>query len=373
LSNYDSRLQWTTGVFYQKREGYEISQVTLTNISVPGTDIVVFPETELYGVDAYRKTEEYAVFGELYYDFTDRLQLTVGGRWFDFSIDEKIDSTGAIGTGPGELLKTSDDGIRPKVSLSYAASDDHMVYALASKGYRSGGVAEPVPETDACNQALQEAGLNSAPEGFDADSIWNYEIGLKSVWADGRASTNITAFYVDWSNIGQELNLRLYGDGTCAFSPTVNGGSATSQGIEFESLWNPISNLSLGLSFAYTDATFGEDTVAGEKGTKLPEVPEWTASAFGEYVFALNDGMDMFLRADYQYVDERRGEEQMLDSYDLVNLRAGIYKGPWIVSLFLNNATDSRPELGDRSFGSLFTRYTTLRPRTYGINLIWEF
>lgn len=370
LSANDSRLQWTAGVFYQKRKLYDDSLVVVTNITVPGTDIVAIPALPFFGSDGEQETEEYAIFAEAYYEFTDQLKLTLGARWFDVSITQKIDQLGAFGSGPGETLTTDDNGIRPKAALSYQVSEDHMVYALASKGYRSGGVSEPVPDIPSCDEALNEAGLSQAPAGFDADSIWNYEAGFKSAWANNRVITNVTAFYIDWSNIGQALNLRQYGDGNCPFSPTVNAGAATSKGLELEAQWYPVDGLHLGAAIAYTDATFGQNTVAGEEGDKLPKVPEWTTSLSGEYSFTLSNNLDAFIRADYQYIDERIGEEQMLDSYDLANIRAGIYKDKWTVSLYVNNVTDSRPELGDRSFGSEFLRYTTLQPRTFGINLI---
>ena len=373
LSASDSNLQWTVGLFYQNRKLFDNSFVAATNITIPGTDIVVIPVLPFFGTDAKQETEEYAVFAEAYYDFTDQLKLTLGARWFDYTITSKIDSLGEFGTGPGETLTTKDDGIRPKVALSYQITDERMVYALASKGYRSGGVSDPVPDIPSCNEALNEAGLSEAPGGFDADSIWNYEVGFKTAWADRRVITNVTAFYIDWTNIGQALNLRQFGDGTCAFSPTVNAGAATSKGVELEAQWYPTDALNFGIAVAYTDATFGDDTVAGDAGDKLPKVPEWTVSLSGEYTFPLSNNKEAFIRLDYQYIDERIGEEQVLDSYDLANIRAGIYKDKWTVSLYVNNVTDSRPELGDRSFGSGFRRFTTLQPRTFGINLIKVF
>ena len=368
VSTAESRLRWTAGLFYQEHELEDNSTVTATNLTVPGTSIIAVPELEVFSADRDDRTEEFAAFGEVYFDINDSLTLTLGARWFDYTLETRVNSSGAFGAGPGELRVAEERDIRPKVALAYQITDDHLVFASASKGFRTGGVSDPVPDIDPCNIALAEAGYSEAPTDFDADVIWNYEIGTKTSWADNRFIANVTAFYIDWSNIGQALNLRDFGDGTCAFSPTVNAGEASSKGVEVESRIRPSDALSFGVSVAYTDATLGANSAIGAEGENIPNVPELTTSISGEYSFSFTNSLDGFIRADYQYVDERIGEETLLESYDLTNVRIGIGHEDWTLSLFGNNLGDSRPALGDRSFGYDFLRFTTLRPRSIGLN-----
>lgn len=376
-STYDSRLQWGGGFFYRK-QNEEIDTLSRgTNVGVAGLPgVIAFAELDIFGTDVEGEAEEFAVFGEVYFDVTDKLKLTLGARWFDLAVDVIPTSFGVLGGGPGVLQSHNEKDIRPKFSLSYQLTNDHMVYALAAKGFRTGGPSDPIPASASCNTALADLGLSQAPDSFDADTIWNYEIGAKTSWAENRLVVNVTGFYVDWADIAQNVSLNQFGDGTCSFSVILNAGEASSKGMEFESWFQPLEGLNLGLTVAYTDATLGNNPAVGAEGDRLLTVPEWTFSLSGEYAFPLTGTLEGFVRFDYQNIDERSfgfATGQVFPSYDLANVRAGINADSWTASIFVDNISDSRPQLGERDFGSEFRRFTTLRPRTIGVRLIKSF
>lgn len=371
MSTDDSAIQWTAGLYYHKEKLFDDTLSFTTNVTLAAAPVVILDEFVFFGSDRDFVSEQYALFGEVYYAVTDKLKVTLGGRWFDYSFTDDGDSTGPFGSG-FTTASGSENSFRPKFGVSYQATDDHLLFASVTKGFRTGGKSSPVPDIPACSEVLGELGLTGEAGTFESDTIWNYEAGIKSSWNEGRVIVNATAFYVDWSNIAQSVNLGAI-NGGCPFSPTLNAGEASSKGFEFESRLSPIDGLDLGVAIAYTDATLGSSPTFGQEDESLLAVPEWTVSLNGEYEFAMTDDYDGFIRADYQYVGKRAfaytGEgAQYLDSYDLTNVRLGIRKDDWTVALFVNNVTDSRPQLGERDFGSQFRRFTTLRPRTFGIN-----
>jgi len=384
MSIDDSPFQWTVGLYYHKTELIDLGNSSTTHATIAPLGII---DGDLLFADTTntRETEEYAVFGEAYYNITDKLRVTLGGRYFDFSLDE--DSLG-FGVALGGLvdpdpISSSETGFRPKVGVSYQATEDDLFFASVTEGFRSGGASSPVGDTPACEAALAAAGLTESPTEFEADSIWNYELGTKTSWSDGSVIANVTAFYVDWSNIAQVLPLGA-NDSGCSFSPTVNGGSATSQGFELETQFQPefLEGSDFGLAVAYTDTELGNGSQAGAEGESLLNVPEWTMSLYGEYEFELTDSLYGFVRADVQYIGERAwsydsiadgGKAKYLDSYNLSNLRLGVRADDWTLALYVNNITDERPDLGVRDFGSQFDRFTTLRPRTAGLSFSRDF
>src|SRR5690606_10848004 len=147
---------------------------------------------------------QYAVFGEASYDLTEALTATVGLRWYDFKESRSAVIAGLFNCGadfvncstPVNLRNrtTSDDGVNPRFILSYDVNEDFIVNAQAAKGFRLGGINDPLIE-GIC-EADQAALGNADIERFGSESVWNYEVGFKSTLADGRVIFNASAYYV---------------------------------------------------------------------------------------------------------------------------------------------------------------------------------
>ncbi len=192
--------------------------------------------------------QQFAVFGEGTFNFTDTLSATAGVRWFtgkqtqdtQFYYDGVLDPV--VGKG-------SASAISPKLQVSYKPDKDKLFYVSATKGFRPGGPAGAIP-TPLCSPDLAELGLTAAPTEFQPDKLWSYEAGAKLSFGR-RASVNLAAYRIDWTNVQQTVLLDQ-----CGFTFIGNVGKARSQGVEAEFTLNPTDRLSLTGSLGYTDAKF---------------------------------------------------------------------------------------------------------------------
>src|SRR5262249_46390624 len=152
-------------------------------------------------------TTQKAVFGELSYDILSNLTFTAGLRHFDITNDFHRYATGLFNGGTtGIDLEQGAEGNTPKFLVSYDMAHGQMLYASASKGFRAGGVNEPVP-ANLCAADLAKLGLTSAPVGFNPDSVWSYEAGAKTDWLDNRLRVNAALYDIEWSDIQVPINL----------------------------------------------------------------------------------------------------------------------------------------------------------------------
>jgi iron complex outermembrane receptor protein len=221
-------------------------------------------------VSSNRVTEK-AVFGEASFDIVDHLTLTVGGRLFEYRSSPRLqylpnaNLIPPFDFAPGT---SKDSDFIPKVSLTYKPSDDFMVYALYSEGFRIGGIN------------VYSAAVPGLPLTFESDTTKNYEIGTRVDLIDKTLSVDLTAYHIDWGNI----QARLFTPGDFN-AYTVNGGGADVDGIELSLTLRPTRNLTLASNVSYNDArlsTLLPDSFAPgggyAKGTQLPGASDWILS-----------------------------------------------------------------------------------------------
>jgi len=364
-SAFSGPFQFTAGALYQKQERDFESSV----ISVDANGIPTQSTPDIFGRISARDVDQYAVFGEASYDITPRLTALAGVRWFKSKEHAISQEVFPFFGGPPEPIRdvtSSETKITPKFSLSYKMTDDAMVYVQAAQGFRQGGT--------------NSGGFGSiivVPFEYEADSLWNYEIGAKTSWLDRRVILNVSAYTIRWSNM-QTKNRNPQG-----FVYIGNAGKATSDGFELELNALPTRGLEFSGSLAYQKARLTEDQPlaevdfdVGQDGDRIPNVPKWTASAAAQYSFPISDEIKGVARVDYSYVGSsntyfspRSEFFQNLDAYSLVNLKAGIRTDRWEATLFVNNVADKRAEV-DKLYqlDSPLSVFTT-RPRTIGINL----
>jgi len=382
-SKSSSWLQWTVGAFYEDRSNFYSQDFT-----VPGADAVAGIDSrdfdanidQLYFSNIDVREKQLALFGEVVFPLTDALKLTAGGRYFRAKQQAEITFLGVfaspnIGTG---RFSNDEDGFNPRVNLSYAIDRDHMVYVQAARGFRLGGTNEPVPET-ACAADLASRGLSKAPNSFDSDHLWNYEIGAKTDWFDHRFTLNVAAYKIEWSK--PQVTAQL----GCGFNVFVNAGGLDIYGGEVEAIVRPTDYLTLRGGAGYTDSTLTEDLVfvGGREGDRAPYVPKWTYSVSIDYTRPLTANLEGFAFMSYQYTDDRYtrfnpdvATTEHLASYRLLNARVGVKVGSWSLELFGENLTDERGEL-DRRFNPYpltpATYVTVVTPRTVGLEVSYRY
>jgi outer membrane receptor protein involved in Fe transport len=252
------------------------------------------------------------------------------------------------------------------VAPKYKLSDDMTLYARVAKGYRPGGP-----------NALQPLAPAAVPRTFASDSTINYEVGVKGDLTPA-VNYDLTVFYIDWSDIQLLANVQNFG-------VNVNGGSATSKGVEGSITWAATRDLTLSANGAYVDATLSSATgplLGGKDGDRLPYSSPFTGSLDAAYTHEVRDGASVFAGATVQFVGRRRSDfnggagQTSLPAYTTLDLRAGIEMHQYRLQLYARNVSDERGILDFGGVGSTpngGVQLSLVRPRTVGISLSASF
>jgi outer membrane receptor protein involved in Fe transport len=382
----ENRWRTTVGAFVQQQSHgiYQSYRVEGLNdgLEVPGN-----PDT-LWLTDQEREDDDEALFGELTFDLTEKLSITGGIRFFESENSLKGFFGYGIGFSPmgsGEsqcggtaafrrapcmnLEKTQkESGNTKRLNVTWHATDDVMLYATFSEGFRPGGInrKEDLPP-------------------YQADFLTNYEIGFKTELADNRVRINGAVFQQDWDDFQYSFL------GTNGLTVIRNAGQARIKGIEADILWRVTDAFTLSSAFSILDAKSTQDYCGttydagpneGEivtdcddplapvgtflqapAGQELPIQSKFKANAVGRYEFAMA-GMDAHLQAAWVYSgaawsDLRTDEREILGkqpSYDIVDFAFGVEKESWGLELFVKNVFDERAVL------SRFTECSEFKP-----------
>ena len=354
--------QWLVGGFYQDYKAQTGIGLT-TNIPYVQQ---FFGAPSLFDLTFNNQIKQYAGFGEASYNFLGNFKLTAGLRYYSYNSTEHLVQGGGLIVGPGlpEVLSlpASADGVNPKVNLSYEPTKDLTLYVQAAKGFRPGG-GNPSPPITCPSNPLQ----------FSPDGIWSYEAGEKLRMFDDRITVNGALYYENWTGIQQLVTE------TCGATYVANAGTAHIYGGELELNARLTTQLTLTSGTAYTHA-YVVSALAGTgftDGERVQEVPDWTNTTSLVYRQPVTDDYAMVLRATNVYIGTMTDVSFVLNqvpAHDLVNLRAGLISDRKVsVSLFVNNVTDKRANLGDPEEISFFVpslnRVTTNQPRTIGVEL----
>ena len=233
-SDYDGRFQWVVGGFYS-----DMNRDYGQTLPTPGYDALIGAPGSLFGgppdspffSDIPYDIKQKAFFAEGTFDITERFSATVGGRYYDFEEDRVLYFGGAFADtdgGPDELTNgpgsVSDDGFLPRVLLSYDVSENFQLNAQAAEGFRLGGINDPL-NIPLCS-AQDIADFSGRPT-FDSETLWNYELGAKIGFADGRGQFNIAAFHAEISDLQVPAVA-----GNCSSRIAINVPESHSTGVE---------------------------------------------------------------------------------------------------------------------------------------------
>ena len=317
------------GVFFTN-EGNEYN-VTLTNETAPALTPVPAPFGNILRSDTTPNYKEYAAFANLTYYFLPNLDLTAGGRYTHNSQTSLNFADGILNgfASSSASFSSSEHPTTYSASLRYRPMPQLDTYLRVASGYRPGGPS-----------LTQGAGL---PSSFKRDTTTNYELGLKGRWLDGRFTSNVAIYWIDWRDI--QLNELVNG-----LQVQGNGGKATSKGAEVELAFLPVRGLTTQLNFTYNRAVTNVDVpaVGAIAGDTLPFAPKFTAAALADYEFPVSASVRGFVGGTYTYQGARPSSWSQdplnlnynLPGYGQFSLRTGAYIGRYTVALRANNVFD---------------------------------
>jgi len=440
-SSGDQLVDWLVGGFFQ-----HVNRHYGQDLPTPGYDALIGapsslfnapPDTPFYSDLSYR-LKQYAAFGEATWHITHRWALTGGLRYYKFNEDKNLlfggafaDDTCVPGTGPGTPnpcvlgvvpASTDSSGTSPRVIVSYKPVDNIQLSAQAARGFRLGGINDPI-NVPLCSPA--DLTVFGNQKTWKDEKTWNYELGLKSQSSDHRVTFNVSAFYSDIKDLQATTTA-----GTCSSRIVFNVPTSRSEGIEAELFARPNSTWDFGISATVVDAKLTSSvtsTLPGivpmvvvvgglADGNRLPTAPKTQAAASVGYTLPVQGGRDFFANFTVQYIgssfsqfeNQKPGFGQIctaigepadvstcpgnpnagelyqfggplsvssfsfnteLPSYTLGNLRFGLKTDRWQLAASINNIWDETARLAlDYERGrNARIGYLTNQPRTIGV------
>jgi len=312
---------------------------------------------------------QYAVYGEASYYVLPEFKLTAGLRYLYGRDSATNTSGGFFASTPFSSGNTKAYALTPKFAATYDVSDSLTTYVNVSKGYRLGGVNAPVPAVQ-CAVDLHAFGLDQAPDNYQPDKLWNYEVGAKSRFFDNQLSVNVSAFDIEWDKIQLDVPLK-----TCGFDYFANVGHARSVGFETEVLDRVTPDLTLGFTGSYDDATFTEPVanLGIRNGDIVPGSPKWSITLSADYEKQLTELYGFFARANWQFIGTSHGtfirdnQDYQRPTYNLFGASVGVTYDNWEFSIFTKNLFDEKKVIQKPADNFVAEGYTPV-PQIFGLS-----
>jgi iron complex outermembrane recepter protein len=314
------------------------------------------------------KFDEYAVFGNLTYKITDRLDIQMGGResWITLN-DHSVGSDSEIGS-YDVVTRIKNNVFTYLVTPRFKLSPDLMVYARAASGYRS-------PETN-----IPDIVFRGLPSGSKPDKTENYEVGFKGEFLDHILSIDASLYYITWSNI--QLTLISAPPGKLAITYKANGGDAKSEGLELSTTIRPLSGMTIGAWLTVGKAELTSDlpvtsTASGKSGDRLPDGAKVSGHISIDREFLLRSNLTGSVGTSVSYIGERLGvfgstaapERQVFPAYVKADVRASLGNEAWRGTFYINNVGDRRAVISGGVGSFPPNAFFYIQPRTYGLSL----
>ena len=364
---------WLMGGFYTK-EHSQIDQA----LSVVSASAV--SQGDVFSNSGPYTFQEEAVFTDLTYHATDKLDVQIGGRYSHnrqvYDLGAVTDSRVAFLFGPSRTLPQRTTAESPFTWLftpSYHLNADLLGYARVATGYRPGG---------------PNSGALATVANFSSDKVINYELGFKGyVTRDHGVSIDLSVFQIDWKD--PQLQSTAIPSGIVFYA---NGSKARSRGTELATQWTPWKGLTLDANATFTDAILtapigtvaGAATLVGNPGDRLPGSARFTTNVSGQQEFALSNKVTAYVGVTYTYLGDRLGSflstagtepRVIIPGYSEVDFRAGLELGrSWEVGLYARNAFNARGVItADNTNGTVSPFATFIQPATFGLTVARSF
>ncbi len=378
--------QWVAGGFFSLlTSAWNEQSSNPDNTLAPGG--VYFQSNNPYHL------KQWALFADGTYKITDVLKLGLGVRYYSYESDIGEKEWGYDGLTPTEpanfaVTEQSNRGANPRINLSYEPSSNLNTYVTAARGFRPGGsnIYFPPPQDPPyC--------APGTPTQFSPDSVWNYELGEKARLFDNWLQINSDFFYIDWKGVQQSVLL------LCGYEANVNAGNGHSYGPELEVNAKLSSNWSVSASGTYTDARITSPTalykslIVGTNGqpycgtnpnctTPILNVPRTGGNLALVYTTPLGPDYKLTARLADTFVGPSTDEAYYfglsLPSYNLLSTRFTLAHDPWSANFFVDNLTNKIAIVSSNNTSFQFNipeviRYSTVQPRTFGMQINYKF
>lgn len=402
LAGDSERFDWVAGLFYSQMErdyGQDLPVFGFEDLTgIPTAGRFGAGKDHLYFSDLHYELDQYALFGEGTWAVNDRLGLTGGLRYYDFSEDRTQVFDGIFADPASRPGGVDADGVAPRLIASYAVNEGTNLNAQVSKGFRLGGVNDQL-NVPLCTPA--DLAAYSGNDTWDDEVAWNYEVGSKTTLAGG-GIFNAAVFYMDISDLQATVTA-----GSCSSRLILNVPKARSQGVELSFAKTLGTSFDVDLSASYTDSelrstlrdTSGNVLAGIQAGNRLPTVPELQGVAAGTWRWTAGSWLGTVTGV-YQHVGSRFTQigdqaagfgvvvldgfagdiggpytqpthnfDAELPAYDIFNLRVGFANEKWDLAAYVNNVTDEVALLAlDQERGTRARQgYLINQSRTFGI------
>ncbi|MCZ8087765.1 MAG: TonB-dependent receptor [Brevundimonas sp.] len=363
-----SGVQVAPDTLFPGQAAFAICDEPLTTI---GLGVPCSPEV-VETISGRGRNSNYSLFADATYQFTNEVRMTGGVRvsqdrkHFNYNVPTIISVSSSLNG--ANLFSAATDGprnfeqswnsVQPRIVLDYKPSEQTILFASASRGFKAGGF-DPAVE------------VSRVP--FDQEGVWAYEAGTRFRSPDHRLNIGFSAYYLDYSG----YQLQVLRNGTTS---TLNAPSARSYGAEFEGAWRPYSWASFDLNLAYNDSTFLDlVTDAGSlRGNRLLYAPEVTAYAAASFDVYRTDRAIGSLRLSArhesrQFFTKENLIEESQEAYTVIDVSATLQIRPsdFEFRIFARNLLNERylTYAVDQGFGVVTNRG---EPRIVGIQALWS-
>lgn len=319
--------------------------------------------------------ETMAAFGQLKFNFTPRLGLTLGGRYTHDNNSQSIDYVTidplpiagytpnfvASSAAPAyDFGRVKGDNFSFRIAPTWQAADNVMLYATYSTGYKPAGIAF--------------VGNKYAP--YEDETVKAWEAGIKSEWFGRRLRFNLDVFRSNFKDFQATILTQIPDGAGGTINATVigNAGGLRTQGVEGNLVVQPMRGLQLSGAATYTDAKFTDyvyNATTNYTGTRLTNSPEWSATAAIDYDHEFGSGLGFKAHADYAYRSEYwtvvgQPDYSHVPGYGLVNGRISVTlpNRPIEIGIYARNLFDTYFSTGWQQYGTLgLLHYTSPNAR----------
>lgn len=371
------RFRWVAGLFASQEDIDRTEAIAFPALS----DASLVPN--FAAASMFFTGKAIAGYGQASFDITDTLSITGGAR---YSYEKKeIEARNDITGSPNLMLllaafpltrgEDSWENFSWRISGQYSPTNDLMVYATVSTGFKSGGFTGTATTAERATTA------------FDPEEATNYELGAKLDLFDRRLRINSSAFYVDYKDLQVTRFFQPVGSGFGEFI-TENAANAEIKGIEVELTARPIEWLELGGSYSYLDANykdfFGTPDISGTgdfSGNRMRQAPEnvWSAYVQLSHELPSGDTLTANVSGRHQgkvYTNADNNPLDVIDSYTLGDAWVSWQSASrrWQLQAWVKNFTDE--VWGTHVYtqrGSRIAFGTFGPPRQYGLTATFEY
>lgn len=410
----DQALRWMAGVYYldiDRQVGVSLNRDS-GNTPVRGLLQVGGPNSTASLVYDDFDSQVFSVFGQVEYDINDRTEIALALRYdsekrevsslvpndvtqqvidlnFDNVFDDPLNPGLSSLVNPNGVIPDQSETfneLQPKISLSYALTDETRLFASWGVGFKAGGFnnSGSAATVNIFNNGFINGGIgiNFADDmgvplpvitdGYDEETSSAFEVGFKSNLMDGRLQIEGAAYYTEID----DMQFFEFFVGTFGLLRVVsNMDEVEVLGFELSTTFHISENFRLSAGANFVDSEIQANSSRPDTvGNESPYTPEYTYNLAADVSFPLANDMSVFARIDAQFIGEtwfhtvQEGPRPTIfqplfelgfgagagalgtadfsnaqrDAYSTVNLRAGLEGETWAVTAFVSNLTDEK-------------------------------